>query len=218
MADLKISQLTGATTPLAGTEVLPIVQSSSTKKVSVADLTAGRAISATQMTLTTGNLIVASGQGVDFSATAGTGTSELLDDYEEGVWTPDLTFETPGNLALTYGVVLGTYTKVGRLVTVAFRITTSAFTWTTASGGLQVGGLPFTARTLTNMRTLNPLSFNGITKANYTTLNSQVNSGSSTIVFNMSASGQSQSGVNAADLPSGGAPFLAGIIVYETDS
>lgn len=39
MADLKISQLTGATTPLAGTEVLPIVQSSSTKKVATDDLT-----------------------------------------------------------------------------------------------------------------------------------------------------------------------------------
>lgn len=33
MADLKISQLTGASTPLAGTEVLPIVQSGSTVNV-----------------------------------------------------------------------------------------------------------------------------------------------------------------------------------------
>ena len=39
MADLKISQLTGATTPLAGTEVLPIVQSGTTKKVATDDLT-----------------------------------------------------------------------------------------------------------------------------------------------------------------------------------
>ena len=39
MADLKISQLTGATTPLAGTEVLPIVQSNTTKKVATDDLT-----------------------------------------------------------------------------------------------------------------------------------------------------------------------------------
>lgn len=46
MADLKISQLTAATTPLAGTETLPIVQSGVTKKVSVANLTAGRAITA----------------------------------------------------------------------------------------------------------------------------------------------------------------------------
>lgn len=42
MADKKISALTAAVTPLAGTEVLPIVQSGSTVKVSVANLTAGR--------------------------------------------------------------------------------------------------------------------------------------------------------------------------------
>jgi hypothetical protein len=39
MADKKISALTSATTPLAGTEVLPIVQSSTTVKVAVNDLT-----------------------------------------------------------------------------------------------------------------------------------------------------------------------------------
>lgn len=50
MADKKISALTAATTPLAGTEVLPIVQSSATVKVSVADLTAGRGIAATSVT------------------------------------------------------------------------------------------------------------------------------------------------------------------------
>lgn len=39
MADKKISALTAATTPLAGTEVLPIVQSNTTKKVATDDLT-----------------------------------------------------------------------------------------------------------------------------------------------------------------------------------
>jgi hypothetical protein len=38
MADLKISQLPAATTPLAGTEVLPIVQSGTTKQVAVSNL------------------------------------------------------------------------------------------------------------------------------------------------------------------------------------
>lgn len=52
MADLKISQLTGATTPLAGTEVLPIVQSNTTVKVSVANLTAGRDVSMQNLTAT----------------------------------------------------------------------------------------------------------------------------------------------------------------------
>ena len=37
MADKKISALTAATTPLAGTEVLPIVQSGATVKVAVSD-------------------------------------------------------------------------------------------------------------------------------------------------------------------------------------
>jgi hypothetical protein len=52
MADKKISALTAATTPLAGTEVLPIVQSGATVKVAVSDLTAARAVSALSLTLT----------------------------------------------------------------------------------------------------------------------------------------------------------------------
>lgn len=69
MANSKISALTSATTPVAGTEVLPIVQSGATVKVAVSDLTAGRAISAAGIT-DTGNLTF-SGTGLrilgDFS-------------------------------------------------------------------------------------------------------------------------------------------------------
>jgi hypothetical protein len=46
MSNSKISALTSVTTPLAGTEVLPIIQSGATKQVSVANLTAGRSVSA----------------------------------------------------------------------------------------------------------------------------------------------------------------------------
>jgi len=52
MADKKISALTSATTPLAGTEVLPIVQSGATVKVSIANVTAGRAVSMLSGTIT----------------------------------------------------------------------------------------------------------------------------------------------------------------------
>jgi len=52
MADKKISQLTSATTPLAGTEVLPIVQSSTTVQVSAANVTAGRAVSGASFDVT----------------------------------------------------------------------------------------------------------------------------------------------------------------------
>lgn len=57
MPNSKISALTGATTPLAGTEELPIVQSGATRKVSVANLTAGRSISASAATIS-GDLTV----------------------------------------------------------------------------------------------------------------------------------------------------------------
>jgi hypothetical protein len=139
MADSKISALPASTTPLAGTEVLPIVQSSATKQVSVANLTAGRAISATQLTLTTGNLIVASGQGVDFSDTpsgSGTMTSELFNDYEEGTWTPSI-----GGTA-TYTTQTGRYTKIGRLVTFFGDLTINV--QGTGNAGA-ISGLPFTA-------------------------------------------------------------------------
>ena len=52
MANSKITGLSSASTPLNGTEVLPIVQSGSTVQVSVANLTAGRGISASTGTFT----------------------------------------------------------------------------------------------------------------------------------------------------------------------
>lgn len=52
MSNAKISALTSATTPLAGTEVLPVVQSGVTKQVSAANLTAGRNIATSAITST----------------------------------------------------------------------------------------------------------------------------------------------------------------------
>jgi hypothetical protein len=46
MADVKISALPASTTPLDGTEVLPIVQGTTTKQVSITNVTAGRAVAA----------------------------------------------------------------------------------------------------------------------------------------------------------------------------
>ena len=63
MANTKISALPAATTPLAGTEVLPIVQSSTTDQVTVANLTAGRAVATGALTVT-GAATVSSTLGV----------------------------------------------------------------------------------------------------------------------------------------------------------
>jgi hypothetical protein len=243
MADKKISALTAATTPLAGTEVLPIVQGGATVKVAVSDLTAGRNVSMADLT-TTGNTILGnaqadtlnvgngdiikdasgnvgfgvsptqgvdifkgitkfnnasyigyvgtgtlggaggggvaadfcvrsdtdlifasggpftrmripaatgditavvgnfvvgtSGKGIDFSATSGSGTSELLADYEEGTWTPA---DTSG-AGLTFANVSAYYTKIGRQVFAHYYFTYPVTVDVTANA---VGGLPFTA-------------------------------------------------------------------------
>jgi hypothetical protein len=287
MADVKISNLPASTTPLAGTEVLPIVQSTATKQVSVANLTAGRTFDALGMTLTstdagasqaptidlyrdsaspaasdtigeiefngkdsaankqayallhgsilsptsgaeqgqihfetatagaltekmiigttnlvinepgnifnvriegdtdanlfytdatnsrvgigtvspaqkldvagsinlTGNVIVASGQGIDFSATAGTGTSELLNDYEEGTFTPIIIGTTTAGTG-TYSVQTGRYTKVGDRVMCTIYMVWSAHTGT---GNLRVSDLPFAANNTAN--NVQPVAF-----------------------------------------------------------
>ena len=93
------------------------------------------------VTLSTGNLVIGtSGKGIDFSATAGTGSSELLADYEEGVWTPSLTGSTSGS-ATSGGNTYGNYTKVGRLVTLNFTMSISAVS--TLTGNVMLSGLPF---------------------------------------------------------------------------
>jgi hypothetical protein len=86
------------------------------------------------VTLTDGNLIIGtSGKGIDFSATPGTGTSELLSDYEEGTWTPTFT-----GWSANPAVANAMYTKVGRTVTL-----NCVFLNGTTVGGASIGGLPY---------------------------------------------------------------------------
>jgi hypothetical protein len=73
MADVKISGLPASTVPLAGTEVLPIVQGGATKQVSIANVTAGRAIAATSITTDTYKAASSSGGALQNSG----GTPQL---------------------------------------------------------------------------------------------------------------------------------------------
>lgn len=198
MADKKISALTAASTPLAGTEVLPIVQSGSTVKVDVSNLTAGRDVNATSFqvgtrlkmnstwiadaasptgndtglaiganriypcdnagtltnnvaslgsatyqfsTIYTGDNVVigTSGKGIDFSATSGSGTSELLSDYEEGTWTPG---QGAGLTVVGAFSSNGFYTKIGNTVYVKGLIQ-GATSIAASAGGEFITSLPF---------------------------------------------------------------------------
>ena len=179
MADKKISALTAATTPLAGTEVLPIVQSGSTVKVANNDLrpkqiqsnatsgvlqVVGPAAAATRVmtvpdanftaartdaaqsftgdqTLGTGNLVQGTAaKGVNFTAnTPAAGmTSQLLNWYEEGTFTPT----DASGAGLTFTSATGKYTRIGRQVSVQLAVEYP----TTANGSnTAIGGLPFTS-------------------------------------------------------------------------
>lgn len=139
MADKKISALTAASTPLAGTEVLPIVQSGSTVKVSVENLTLGRAVNSAGGTITDNIVQGTAGKGFNFTAnTPAAGmTSELLNWYEEGTFTPTFLGTVVGTLTAT-----GTYTRIGRMV--SFTINLVSTTSTTAVQDVAViQGFPF---------------------------------------------------------------------------
>jgi hypothetical protein len=80
-----------------------------------------------------------SGKGIDFSATAGTGTSELLADYEEGAWTPT---STSGSNLTSIVHLLAQYTKVGRVVTLSGYFSATVTTGSTLTYAT-LAGLPF---------------------------------------------------------------------------
>lgn len=90
---------------------------------------------------TSENLVVGTaGKGIDFSANTGAAgmTSELLNWYEEGTWTP---VDNSGG-GLTFTVSFANYTRIGRQVTLVARIV-----WPTTSdtNSVQIGGVPYTS-------------------------------------------------------------------------
>ena len=150
----------------------------------------------TALTLTNGQIVFPATQVA--SANANT-----LDDYEEGTWTPVLTFATPGDLSITYSNQAGKYTKIGRFVSVAFLIQTSSFTHSTASGVLTIIGFPF-AVGAGLPHNIGSLHYAGVTKASYTSHVGVMIAGTSTMQTLSAGSGVATSQISAADMPSGG--------------
>jgi hypothetical protein len=216
MTNKKISALTSATTPLAGTETLPIVQSSATVKATVANIVgagtspgsfttlktssadgsvntflvggtnAVRVVSAagsiqvaatnaagsayaqlnldgttvvlassgtpifrtnaTDSTFVTGNVIQGTAaKGINFTAnTPAAGmTSQLLNWYEEGTWTPN---QGAGLTVVGAFSSTGRYTRIGRQVSISGTVTGATSVAVTAAGVI-TSNLPFTVVT-----------------------------------------------------------------------
>ena len=93
------------------------------------------------------NLVLAAGNGIDFSAASGSAagsSSAVLDDYEEGTWTPQLYADT---VTWSPSTRYGHYVKIGNLVTVQFYILETAISGTT-SNPAKIINLPFASPNL----------------------------------------------------------------------
>jgi len=105
------------------------------------------------LNLSDGNLVVASGHGIDFSADGNAAgmTDELLDDYEEGTWTPEISDAVSGGNTASLTTADGIYTKVGRSVTVAAYISCNNVSALTNGSTCTLLGFPFTAISFNNV-------------------------------------------------------------------
>ena len=88
-----------------------------------------------------GNVQLANGSGISFSASGNFGTmnSEILDDYEEGYWTPTIGGHA-SNGSTTYGNQKGSYVRIGGIVHLNWYI---SWTSTSASGQFRIHGMPY---------------------------------------------------------------------------
>ena len=99
------------------------------------------------ITLVSGaNVVMASGQGISFAATSDASgmTSELLDDYEEGSWTPVVGGWDTATYYSGSSYYSGWYVKVGKLIHVGWKIYYQNLTTASSSNPhVRITGLPY---------------------------------------------------------------------------
>ena len=101
------------------------------------------------LTMTDGDIAFADGHGLSFAATgdgSGTDSSELLDDYEEGTWTPAY---TSTSASFSYSSQYGTYVKVGGFIHLQFYLLATASG--TTSNTTTITGLPYAVANLNSL-------------------------------------------------------------------
>jgi hypothetical protein len=92
-----------------------------------------------------------------------TAAANALDDYEEGTWTMGVSFGN-ASVGVTYGVNTGTYTKIGRQVTVNGLL--SLTSKGSSTGNAKITGLPFTIAGGTSNYGTPSLRFENVTFTN----------------------------------------------------
>jgi len=159
----------------------------------------------------------ASAGQIIFPATANlSSNANTLDDYEEGTWTPGLTFATPGDLSVVYSTRTGTYVKIGKLVIFSCLIVTTTFTYSTAASYLNITGFPFTMNA--SFVGAGPVLMNGWTFSGRSQLNFETNNSASTFMYVLAGgSGAIAAELQTAHVASGGNIRLYGSGFYTTN-
>ena len=113
----------------------------------------GNFVGANTPTLITPVLGAATATSVNF------GGSTLSTYASSQTFTPTATFGTPGNLSTGYTNQVGYYSIVGNVCTVTIFLRWTP-TYTTASGNLEIGGLPFTVSNTIGQPQIGSIFFN----------------------------------------------------------
>lgn len=137
------------------------------------------------------------------------------DAFINGVWTPVLSFQTPGDVAVTYAVggQVGRFVKVGKLWHCTFEIIATNLTHSTALGIYVVTGLPAVSMT-EGQQLCGVVDYQGITKANVSQIIARVGPTANRINFRGAASGQTSVDISVGDVPSGTAKRMVGAVTF----
>ena len=159
------------------------------------------------VTLTDGNLVVASGHGIDFSATSdATGrTDELLQDYEEGVYTPTVVGESSGSYTVGDSATKLAYTRIGKIVQLQGQI---HITGKSSPSGVVRVSLPFATGNGTELsdRAVGSVAFdsassgNGVAHNSGNLINFYVSTNSSFGVFRSSEENEGAGSLNQSHI------------------
>jgi hypothetical protein len=143
------------------------------------------------------------------------GTNWTIVTPTSGTWTPTLGFATPGDETVTLSTTFGSWTRNGDLVMAMFNLVTSTFTHTTASGNIEIGGLPVASANVANQVAKGILTWQGITNAVYTQVNLTLAPNASLMTLEGIGSGQTVTPIDEGDMPSAGSVILSGHILYK---
>ena len=127
----------------------------------------------------------------------GTTSANLLDDYEEGTWTPVVADASTGGNTAT-GTFTGSYTKIGKVVTARVSLVNINTSGMTGTNQLYIRGFPFTSDGLAQ----GIVTFNSITTTAVGSVTAYMAS-STAARLSEQLSGAAQDFIDVQDLASG---------------